>query len=84
MFGIWGALVAPKGFYDLFRGEPEANLYSLEPWAFVTQEQWFRYAGFEVVYGLVCLGLAWLLWRYAARLPEFVMRPASSQNGLFS
>ena len=74
MFGVWGAVVVPKGVYDLFIGEPEANLYAPQPWAFVTREQWLRYGGFELVYGLCCLALAVTLWRYARFLPETVRR----------
>lgn len=83
MFGVWGALVAPKGLVDLLGGEPEANLYAPRPWGFVTREQWFRYAGFELVYGLACLALAVLLWRYASKLPKFVERRASSRGAMF-
>jgi len=76
MFGAWGALAASKGFYDLFLGgEPEANLYAPAKWAFVTYEQWRRYAGFELVYGLACAGLAFLLLRFSRFLPETMKRP---------
>lgn len=75
LFGLWGLAVAPKGIYDLFGGEPEANLYSPRPWDFVTRAQWLRYAGFELVYGLACLGLAAFLWRYSRFLPEHAERP---------
>lgn len=74
IIGAWGAVVAPKGLYDLFLGEPEANLYAPEPWAFVTREQWLRYGGFELAYGLACLGLAVALWRVSRFLPEWVER----------
>ena len=73
--GAWGVVVALKALYDLFAGEPEANLYSAEKWQFVTQPQWLRYAGFELAYGLSCLALAWLLWRYSRFLPEWIERP---------
>lgn len=75
IFLLWGGLIAIKGIYDLFLGEPEANLYAPQAWAFVTREQWARYGGFELFYGLVCLGLGWYLLRYSAFLPETVMRP---------
>ena len=75
IFGVWGAAVALKALYDLFAGEPEANLYAPEKWAFVTREQWLRYGGFELAYGLACLGLAWALVKYARFLPEVVERP---------
>ncbi len=73
-FSLWGAAVFGKAVYDLFWGEPEANLYAPEKWAFVTQAQWLRYAGFELCYGLACLGLAWAAWSYARLLPETIAR----------
>ena len=73
-FIVWGCVVLLKGLYDLGWGEPEANLYSQKPWAFISREAWRRYAGFEAVYGLACLGLAWLLFSYARRLPETIQR----------
>lgn len=75
LLGGWGGLVALKGLYDLFVGEPEANLYAPAPWAFVTKEQWLRWAGFELVYGLALLGLAYYAWAWGRRLPETVKRP---------
>ncbi len=75
VLGLWGLVVAFKGLYDLFVGEPEANLYAPRPWEFVTREAWMRYSGFEFVYGLACLALAWALWRYARFLPETIERP---------
>ena len=74
IFGIWGAAVSLKGVYDLLGGQPEANLYSPAPWAFVTQPQWLRYSSFELVYGLICLAVAWTLVRYSAFLPETFRR----------
>ena len=75
IFAGWGGLVALKGAWDLFVGEPEANLYAPVKWAFVTEPQWLRYAGFELAYGLAALGLAWYCQRWARRLPETVRRP---------
>ncbi len=40
IFAGWGGLVAFKGLYDLFVGEPEANLYAPTRWGFVTEAQW--------------------------------------------
>lgn len=74
ILGGWGALVAIKGVYDLCGGEPEANLYAPEKWAFVTQAQWRRFSVFELVYGLCLLALAWSLRRYARFLPEWISR----------
>ncbi len=74
ILGVWGVAVAAKAFYDLFAGEPEANIYSAQKWQFVTQEQWLRYGGFELAYGLACLLLAWGLWRYSRFLPEWIER----------
>ena len=76
VFAVWGSVVFFKGLWDVLgRGEPEANLYAPQPWAFVTRAQWLRYGLFELAYGLSCLALAWLLWRYARFLPESVSRP---------
>lgn len=78
MFAVWGTLVFLKGLWDCFFGRPDANDYSLRPWDFVTREQWSRYAGFELCYGLACVALAWALWRFAPRLPEYVEKDFSS------
>jgi hypothetical protein len=76
MFAGWGGLVLFKGAYDLFLGgQPEANLFAPEPWAFVTREQWARYAVFECVYGLSCLALAYWCVLWSRRLPKTVRRP---------
>lgn len=84
LLGLWGGVVALKSIYDLFIGEPEANLYAPRKWAFVTQDQWLRYAGFELAYGLACLALAWLVLRYARFLPVIVERSRRrSELGLF-
>ncbi|MBI5211605.1 MAG: hypothetical protein HY927_16675 [Elusimicrobia bacterium] len=70
----WGGVVALKGLYDMFLGEPEANLYAAVRWSFVTEGQWLRYCGFELVYGLACAALAWAVLRYSRFLPETVER----------
>ncbi len=72
IFVLWGAAVAAKGVFDLFAGEPEANHFSPRPWEFVTRVQWANWAGFEVAYGLACAGAAFLLWKYAPRVPEYL------------
>lgn len=83
MLGAWGAVVGLKGFYDRFLGgEPEANLYAPQPWAFVTREAWERYASFELAYAAACLGLAVWLFKYSRFLPETVERPASREPSL--
>jgi hypothetical protein len=74
IFAGWGGLIVFKGLWDLFVGEPEANLYAPHKWAFVTETQWMRWAGFELAYGLACAGLAWYCARWARRLPETVER----------
>ncbi|HAM35261.1 MAG TPA: hypothetical protein DEB40_06235 [Elusimicrobia bacterium] len=74
VFGAWGSVVTVKSFYDLFVGEPEANLYAPEKWAFVTRQEWLRYAGFELAYGLALLALAWFAWSYSRFLPEIMER----------
>ena len=75
IFAGWGGLAALKGLWDLFVGEPEANLYAPKAWAFVSEAQWGRYARFELAYGLACLGLAWYCLRWSRRLPETAVRP---------
>ena len=74
IFAGWGGLVSFKGLWDLFAGEPEANLYAPQKWAFVTQAQWLRWSGFELTYGLACCGLAWYCLRWSRRLPATVER----------
>ncbi|MHB2026198.1 MAG: hypothetical protein ACYCPQ_06125 [Elusimicrobiota bacterium] len=74
-FGFWGAVVFLKSCYDLFWGEPEANLYAPEKWDFVTRPEWLRYAGFEMCYGLCCLALAVVVWRFGHFFPETIERP---------
>ena len=74
IFAGWGGLVAFKGIWDLFLGEPEANLYSQQRWAFVSEAQWMRWSGFELAYGAACVSLAWYCVRWARRLPETVER----------
>lgn len=76
VLGSWGAVVAFKAAYDLFGGEPEANLYAPQKWAFVTREEWLRYGGFELAYGAALLALAWYAYGYSRFLPETVERPA--------
>jgi hypothetical protein len=75
ILGAWGLAVFLKALYDLCLGEPEANLYAPQEWAFVTREQWLRYAGFELAYGLSCLALAWFALNIGRFLPEFIERP---------
>jgi hypothetical protein len=75
IFLAWGALILLKGLWDCFGGQPEANAFSPEPWRFVTRDEWLRYAGFELTYGLACLAIGHLAWRYAGRLPEWVEEP---------
>ena len=74
IFAGWGGLIALKGLWDVFAGEPEANLYAPQKWAFVTEAQWMRYAGFELAYGMACVCLALYCVRWARRLPETVER----------
>ncbi len=75
IFGAWGSVVTLKAIYDLFVGEPESNLFSPRKWEFVTQEQWLRYGGFELAYGLALLGLAWYCLSFSRFLPETIERP---------
>lgn len=76
IFGVWGSVVFLKGLWDVIGpGEPEANLYAPQRWAFVSEAEWFRYGLFELAYGAACIGLCWALWRYSRFLPETIERP---------
>ena len=83
IFMIWGIVVSLKGLWDSFWGEPEANYYSSQKWEFVSQEQWLRYAGFEICYGLACMGIAYLLWKFASYMPEYYTRIAKESDDSF-
>ncbi|MFH1380286.1 MAG: hypothetical protein ABII23_08420 [bacterium] len=80
IFLIWGVVVVLKGMFDSFFGEPEANYFSPAKWDFVSKEQWLRFAGFEIFYGIACVTTAYLLRRYAARMPEYYVRTASRED----
>ncbi len=83
IFNGVGFAVFVLGLFHAFLGEPEANYYSPQKWDFVTQEQWLRWSGFEVSYGLACLGLGYLLLRYANRVPDWVEREKSESQDPF-
>lgn len=72
IFIIWGIIVTLKGFWDVFLGEPEANIYSPNKWDFISQKQWLTWSGFEIAYGLACVGITYLIWEYAKFLPEHI------------
>ena len=78
IFLIWGLIVTAKGFWDLFLGEPEANLYSPHKWEFITKSQWHNWSGFEVVYGLACVLIAVALRTYARNIPEYIERKTTA------
>ena len=74
IFKVWGYFCAFKGLYDLFLGEPEANLYSRVKWEFVSYEQWLRWGGFEVTYGIFCVAFGYFLYKISTLIE-------SSDNG---
>ena len=80
---IWGLGFGLIGLFHAFLGEPEANAYSLEKWQFVSQQQWLRWSGFEITYGLACMTLGLLCWEYAKRLPDWITRPKADVRDLF-
>jgi hypothetical protein len=84
LFGVPGLAVAAKGLWDCFGGEPEANSFSPQPWAFVSREEWVRWAGFELALGLAFLGVAWALGSLARRMAWSRARdvPADEVNSL--
>ncbi|TXH28794.1 MAG: hypothetical protein E6Q99_02035 [Elusimicrobia bacterium] len=71
VFFVVGAAAALKGLWDAFLGAPEARFFSAKPWDFVTRDQWFRFAGLELTYGLACLALGAACRVFARRLPVF-------------
>lgn len=75
----WGIILIIKGFWDTFIGEPEANLYSSVKWDFISQKQWLTWASFEITYGLACSASAYILWKYAQRLPIYIERPVKNK-----
>ncbi len=83
IFAVWGTLLAALGLYHCFFGEPEANYYSLTPWEFVTRDQWLRWSGFEMAYGLACAGIGFLCWEYAKYLPEWISRDKEEAPKIF-
>jgi hypothetical protein len=80
IFFVAGGLAAVKGVWDLFIGQPEANYFSPAPWQFVTREQWSRYAGFELTFGLACLAVGAAARTFARRLPAWVEREKLSEE----
>lgn len=84
IFMCWGCWIALVGFYHAFFGEPEANYYSPKKWDFVTQEQWLRWSGFEMAYGVACVAVALLCWEYAKHLPEWILRDKPPTDPILS
>jgi hypothetical protein len=78
IFFIWGSIVAVKGAYDVFWGEPEANYFSAAKWEFVSRQQWYTWSGFEISYGLACIGVAYLLRTVARRVPVVIARSSAA------
>jgi hypothetical protein len=74
IFWAVGGLVGAKGVWDCVGGRPEADFFSPRPWSFVTHAQWFRFAGFEIAFGLACAGVGWAAWLYSRRLPAWIER----------
>lgn len=83
IFWIWGGAIFVLGFYHAFFGEPEANYYSPKKWDFVSQEQWLRWSGFEIVFGIACMAVGFLCWEFAKRLPEWIEREKQPVDELF-
>ncbi|MCK5533845.1 hypothetical protein KAI68_01925 [bacterium] len=66
IFLIWGIVVAIKGLLDAFLLNP--------PSEFISLDEWLRYAGFEIIYGIACLGVGILLFKFSRRVKEYVVR----------
>jgi len=71
IFLFWGALIATKGIYDAFSGEPEANYFSSYKWEFVSRAEWLRWSGLELVYGLSSFALGIYLRKIARSFGEY-------------
>ncbi len=74
IFRIWGALVSLKGFFDAAFGEPEANMFSPDKWDFISYNQWLRWSGFEITYGIFCFAFGYFLF-------ELAKKESRGQNG---
>lgn len=71
IFLLWGGIIILKGLYDAFWAEPEANYFSPKKWEFVSQNEWLRWSGFELSYGLFCFGFGIYLRKIATSFPEY-------------
>jgi len=61
IFLVWGVIVAGKGVLDAFVLKPDSE--------FVTLRQWvFRWAPFEIVYGLACVLAGIACFEYSKRM----------------
>lgn len=74
VFVVWGIIVFVDGILDALVFEPETNKFSLYKWEFITLNQWETYARFEIVYGIACILVALLIWKFAPRVPDFIDR----------
>jgi len=60
LFYIWGVLVTIVGFLRLLNiNKPDSE--------FVTAADWLRYSVFQVTYGMVCVGVGYLLFLFAKK-----------------
>jgi len=66
IFTVWGIIVVIKGLYDVFVGLPESEFVPLENFA--------KYSGFEIVYGLACVLVGLIIFEFAKKLPEIIER----------
>ncbi len=57
MFYSWGVLVTFFGFLRLLNiNKPDSE--------FVTVENWLRFSVFQITYGMVCVGVGYLLFLF--------------------
>jgi hypothetical protein len=60
MFYVWGVLVTIWGFLRLLNiSKPDSE--------FVTAADWLRFSVFQVTYGMICVGVGYLLFMYAKK-----------------
>lgn len=56
IFVVFGMLVVIKGFLDIFILFPSSE--------FVSIDNWIRYALFEVVYGIACMSVGLVIFKF--------------------
>ena len=66
IFLIWGIVVGIKGLLDAFVLNPESE--------FIPLDKWLKYAGFELTYGIACVAVGIVLFKFSERVKEYIIR----------